>query len=163
VAAACAGGKPPNSTTASVSLPGVEAGLPRSTSPSTSAWTSTSTSPEDAGSCEGKCTGTAGDDLAKALQLHASEGRRCYNAALRTAPSLEGLIRVQVRVAADGSVCSLAAADSTMPADMTECVLDRFRGTTYPPPTDGCVDVLVPLRFKAQPGAADGGSSPSGP
>jgi hypothetical protein len=168
--AGCAAGKPPDAMSSTVSLPVAEGGADADTlattappAPSSSS-ASPASSPDDVRNCGGACAGSAGEGLAKALELRAMQGKHCYDSVLRAAPSLEGHISIIVRVAPDGSVCSAAAGASTMPADMTECVLDRFRAETYPAPVGGCVDVTIPMRFKPKPPAADAGSSvPPGP
>jgi hypothetical protein len=57
---------------------------------------------------------------------------------------------VTVRVGQDGSVCSLDVLDSTMPADMVDCVLAVFKSASYPAPDGGCINATVPMAFKPQ-------------
>jgi len=159
-ATACQAGPPPVTAPAVVSVPAVEAGAPVATAAAASAAppasSTTATAADDAGDCAGKCKGMGTQDLGMALQQRAGSARHCYNAALRVDPKLEGLLRVAVRIAPDGNVCSVAATESSVPADMAECVLGAFRGTAYPAPVGGCVDATVPMSFKAQ-------APPSGP
>jgi hypothetical protein len=105
---------------------------------------------DDPRACLGKCRGRASADLGPALQARAAEGRRCYNEALRTTPTLEGHTTVSLRVAADGSLCSATVKTSDMPAVVNDCLLGLFERQLYPAPSGGCLDAEVPLVFKRQ-------------
>jgi hypothetical protein len=55
---------------------------------------------------------------------------------------------VSVQVGPSGSVCSAAITnDSVHSSEVSTCVLSRFRGQTFPPPTQGCVTVGIPISF----------------
>jgi hypothetical protein len=81
----------------------------------------------------------------------AAEARHCFHAALRVDPTLEGASRVGIRIARDGTVCSLDMLASNMPIDMNRCVLELFERHSYPAPTDGCIDATVPMSFGPSP------------
>jgi outer membrane biosynthesis protein TonB len=119
--------------------------------------------PDATATCPDKCTGQATPELGRALQLRAGWSRHCYNLALRADPALEGAIRIQVRVAGDGSVCDAKVMESNVPEDMTACSLKVFSGATYPTFRGDCVVAVVPLRLLHQrPDAAIGGASADG-
>jgi outer membrane biosynthesis protein TonB len=117
---------------------------------------STSGVPTDGGLCSEKCRGRATPDLVNGLTLRAQQTRRCYNRALGNDPKIRGDMRILVVVARDGSTCDQRITESTLPAEMGECVLNTFRGQSYSPPVDGCIDVTIPLRF--EPATLDAGA-----
>ena len=97
-----------------------------------------------AGDCSGKVTGV----LTSALHAKARQGRGCYERALRQNPMLEGRMSIRVRVGQLGQICSArVASDTVRDPTVSSCVLQLFRGATFPPPNKGCVDVRVPLSF----------------
>lgn len=100
------------------------------------------------GGCGGTCKGSAPSALQGALGGAAGQARGCYERALRQNPLLQGRVVVAVRVAANGSVCSASlASDSLGDPGVSSCVLQKFRGGRFPSPSDGCVDVHVPISF----------------
>jgi hypothetical protein len=117
---------------------------------------SISGAPTDGGLCSEKCRGRATPDLVNQLTVRAQQTRRCYNRALGNDPKLRGEMRILVVVARDGSTCDPRVTGGTLPSEMTECVLNTFRGQSYSPPVDGCIEVTIPLRF--EPAQFDGGS-----
>jgi TonB family protein len=99
------------------------------------------------GPCGGPCSGQATGPLQSALTSRARSAQGCYNRALRTS-EVSGSITVSVQVGPSGQVCSASlAADSVHSNEITSCVLGRFRGQTFPPPTGGCVTVNIPISF----------------
>jgi hypothetical protein len=55
---------------------------------------------------------------------------------------------VSVQVGLSGQVCNASLTnDSVHSNEITTCVLGRFRGQTFPPPTGGCVTVNIPISF----------------
>jgi hypothetical protein len=55
---------------------------------------------------------------------------------------------VSVQVGPSGSVCNASlAADSVHSSEIASCVLNRFRGQSFPPPSGGCVTVNIPISF----------------
>lgn len=98
--------------------------------------------------CAGPCNGSASAGLSSALSARAASSRTCYERALRTNESLQGKMVVQVRVDANGRVCSARVAeDGVGSQEVSSCVLGSFRGAKLPPPTAGCIDVNVPMSF----------------
>jgi hypothetical protein len=99
---------------------------------------------ECAGECEGRVTGP----LTSALHAKGGQARGCYERALRQNSTLEGKVSVQVRVSSDGQVCGAAVtADTIRDPGVTSCILQLFRSGRFPRPTEGCVDVNVPMSF----------------
>ncbi len=103
------------------------------------------------GACDAKCTGTASADLAGALQQRAAAARRCYNSALANDSSLKGRVVLDVKIATNGSVCSVGVSQTDMPS-VAPCVANVFRGASFTPPTGGCVERAVPMNFTSAGG-----------
>ena len=100
------------------------------------------------GGCGPSCSGTVGGSLNTALSTVARGSRSCYERALRQNPTLQGRLMVSVRVGATGGACSASlASDALGDPSVANCVLQKFRGSTYPKPEGGCVDVQVPIQF----------------
>ena len=106
--------------------------------------------------CDGKCTGTASTELEQAIQVRASQARRCYNQALSTDSSLKGHVSIAVRVGPTGNLCSSNVASNDMgSAVVANCAANMFRAAQgYPSPHGGCVDVKVPLGVLSRAGEA---------
>ena len=99
------------------------------------------------GPCSGACTGTATGALSSALRGRAQSAQGCYNRALRTS-EVSGSLTVSVQVGPGGQVCNASLAnDSVHSNEISSCVLSRFRGQTFPPPSGGCVTVNIPIAF----------------
>jgi hypothetical protein len=104
-----------------------------------------------ANSCGGECKGEVSAELRAYLSGRASQGRKCYERALLQNATLKGRMKVQVRVSAQGPLCSVAmASDELQDPGLTACILQMFRNSVYPAPKGGCVDVAVPLSFVPQ-------------
>jgi hypothetical protein len=100
------------------------------------------------GPCGGPCSGQATGALRSALTGHAQSARGCYNRALRNNSEVSGNMMVSVTVGPGGQVCSASLANDTVgSAEVSNCVLGRFRGQSFPAPTGGCVTVNIPLSF----------------
>ena len=53
-----------------------------------------------------------------------------------------------MQVGPSGQVCNASLAnDSVHSNEIATCVLSRFRGQTFPPPSGGCVTVNIPISF----------------
>lgn len=104
------------------------------------------------GGCTGTCSGTAPPELGQALQVRASQARRCYNQALASDSSLRGHVSIAVRVGPSGNVCSAAVAANDMGSpNVAQCAANIFRSAgSYPAPRGGCVDATVPMSFVPQ-------------
>ncbi len=74
--------------------------------------------------------------------------RACYNAGLRTNPSLSGRVAVRFLISRTGTVSSAADGGSSMPdKGVVSCVVGAFRGLTFPAPESGVVTVSYPIMF----------------
>lgn len=96
----------------------------------------------------GKCgEGEGNSSLSSAVQAAAAGARGCYNRALQKG-EVQGRMNVSVQVGSTGQVCSAAISnDSVGSPQVSSCVLSRFQGRSFPPPTKGCVVVNVPINF----------------
>lgn len=100
-----------------------------------------------AGPCSGKCNGAASAALQSALRGTAQSAQGCYNRALRTS-AVSGSLTVSVQVGANGAVCGASISnDSVGSREISQCVLGRFQGKTFPPPDGGCMTVNIPVSF----------------
>jgi hypothetical protein len=98
--------------------------------------------------CAKECSGTATAALQSALAGRAGQSRSCYEKALSSNATLEGTLTVGVKVGPGGQVCSArVVADGLHDPGVSNCVVNRFAGSTFPAPQGGCADVNVPLRF----------------
>jgi TonB family protein len=122
-----------------------DAGKPvaKGTSPSSGS----ATGPAGPSPCT-KCTdGQVSGALTSALRSKAQSATGCYQRALRTS-EVSGSMTVSVQVGPSGSVCSASIVnDSVHSSEVSTCVLSRFKGQTFPPPTQGCVTVGIPISF----------------
>ncbi|MGH7286254.1 MAG: AgmX/PglI C-terminal domain-containing protein, partial [Polyangiaceae bacterium] len=88
--------------------------------------------------------------IQRIVRQNAGRYRACYEAGLRTNPSLSGRVAVMFVIGRDGAV-SLSAdagAQSDMP-DMSvrNCVVKSFYNLSFPQPQGGTVRVTYPLMF----------------
>lgn len=102
--------------------------------------------------CDGKCRGTSPPELGQALQVRASQARRCYNQALAQDSQLKGHVSISVRIGPSGNVCSASVASNDMGTpNVANCAANIFRSANgYPSPRGGCVDANIPLSFVQQ-------------
>jgi hypothetical protein len=116
---------------------GPETGPVKSTGPATN-WAAC-----DAKVCGGKVTG----DLEAALAFRAKTAHKCYDDALAQDPTLKGSVKISVRVAANGNICSASVAENELGNPMVAgCIANRFRQAGhFPSPAGGCLDVAVPI------------------
>ncbi len=98
--------------------------------------------------CAGKCgDGKASGGLQSALSSAAQSARGCYQRALRNS-EVSGSLTVSVQVGPNGQVCGASITNDTVhSADVSSCVLGRFRGRSFPAPEVGCVVVNIPITF----------------
>lgn len=96
----------------------------------------------------GKCgEGEGNSALSSAINSAAQGARGCYNRALQKS-EVSGRMTVSVQVGSTGSVCSASIGGDTVGSpQVSSCVLSRFQGRSFPPPTKGCVVVNVPINF----------------
>lgn len=120
--------------------------------------------PEDAGDGKTKPTGTGGAvsngacskcgegvstaALQQGVMGVAGSAQGCYNRALRNSAA-SGKLTVSVSVGSNGTVCNANVVNDTVGSpEIAQCVAQRFRGRTFPPPERGCVVLNVPINFK---------------
>lgn len=95
----------------------------------------------------GKCEGEGNSALSSAIQSAAAGARGCYNRALQKG-EVSGRMNVSVTVGSGGQVCGAAITSDTVGSpQVSSCVLSRFQGRSFPPPTKGCLVVNVPINF----------------
>ena len=74
--------------------------------------------------------------------------RACYETGLRNNPSLGGRVAVKFVVGRDGSVVSVGNGGSDLPdGGVVNCVVNSFRGLSFPAPDDGIVTVGYSIQF----------------
>jgi hypothetical protein len=104
----------------------------------------------------------SGGSIANAARVMAgmrAAFRACHQRSLNDDPSAAGSARLQLKVAATGSVSAVTFSPSgNLPASLGACISARARGGVFDPPAGGAT-VSVPLSFLIQ----DGGSEPSRP
>ncbi len=102
------------------------------------------------GVCSGCGKGVSTAALESKVASQANLAHGCYNRTLRS-ETAAGTLRVSVRVGSDGSVCGASIVSDTVGSpQLAQCVLGKFRGTSYPKPEKGCVVVNVPIVFKTR-------------
>ena len=78
---------------------------------------------------------------------------RCYSDAARREPGLWGRLVLRLDVAPNGAVRDIVEIDSTFPdSATTKCAIDAIRKIGFPPPTNGNIRIVVPIRFGSPPG-----------
>jgi hypothetical protein len=122
-----------------------DAGVASKTAPAGSGGT-----PGESGACAKCGQGEASSALVSAVQSTGASAQGCYNRALR-AGGAEGRLSVAVSIGSNGSVCGANITSDTVgdPA-ISQCVLGKFRGRSYPKPTSGCVVINQPISFKVR-------------
>lgn len=103
--------------------------------------------------CAVACQGTNTPQLEAAVRA-AANSRACYERALRSNAMIQGRVKVALRIAANGAVCSAGIAeDSLHSPEVTNCLLGLVRSRPYPPPGgNSCVDLFIPVTFVPQEG-----------
>ncbi len=107
-----------------------------------------STVPSNWASCDAKvCSGSVTGDLEAALAFRAKTAHKCYDDALAQDSTLKGSVKIAVRIAANGNICSASVAANDLGNPMVAgCIANRFRQAGhYPSPSGGCLDVQVPI------------------
>jgi hypothetical protein len=75
--------------------------------------------------------------------------RACFEGGLARHPKLAGLVAVRFTIERDGSVGRVADSGSDLPdADVTQCLIQRFRGLHFPAPNGGVVSVEYPILLR---------------
>ncbi len=96
----------------------------------------------------GTCSGDPNPGLPAALRAKAGQSRSCYEHALRQNAMLAGHMTVSLKINQQGQVCSASANGELGDPSVGNCVVQMFRASTFPAPTNGCVDAAVPLNFQ---------------
>lgn len=71
--------------------------------------------------------------------------RRCYEGGLRACPSLADRLVVRFHVDPDGRVSKAEAQSTTMPADVSACVLTEIRALRFPETRRGGITITYPF------------------
>jgi hypothetical protein len=73
--------------------------------------------------------------------------RSCYEAALRSDPSLAGRVVVRFEIAEDGTARNVrdGGSDASLPPTLLACIRRQFAGRRFPFPTNGHVSVVYPI------------------
>jgi hypothetical protein len=97
--------------------------------------------------CDKVCGGRATGELESALAFRAKTAHKCYDDALAQDQSLKGSVKINVRIAPNGNLCSAGVAANDLANPMVaNCIANRFRQAGhFPAPTGGCVEVDVPI------------------
>lgn len=106
--------------------------------------------PEAATGCEEmKCTGLPPEDLEEVLGVRARASHKCYDQALVFDSALTGNVDIQLRIGSNGVPCSVAVAKNTTGNDVVAaCIASAMKKGAYPAPSNGCLDVIVPMALK---------------
>ena len=108
------------------------------------------------------CRGAVTPALERELTERALRTQACYNQALYRDRSQRGRVRVSIRVADDGAVCSYkVTSDEMADPDLELCVLGILTQQPLLGAEHGCVEVAVPLLFVSRP--ADAGADGKAP
>jgi hypothetical protein len=93
------------------------------------------------------CSGGMTSDLEAALAFRAKTAHKCYDDALAQDSTLHGSVKISVRIASNGNLCSANAATTDLAnPSVAACIAARFRQAGhFPPPSGGCLDVNVPI------------------
>ena len=89
--------------------------------------------------------------IQRIVRLNSGRYINCYQAALRTNPSLEGRVTVRFVIGRDGSVQVASDGGSDIPdTSVRQCVVSSFTNLSFPAPDGGLVTVVYPLMFSPQ-------------
>src|SRR5262249_13836295 len=88
----------------------------------------------------------APDVIQAAVKTREGLVRLCYASVLRNNPALDGGVDTRFVIGNDGETSHIANGGSDLPDNATlTCVLDTFRGLTFPRPEGGIVTVSYPI------------------
>jgi len=116
-------------------------------SPSASSATKKVASSAGGGGLCGTCSGEPNPGLPAALRAKAGQSRSCYEHALRQNSMLAGHMTVSLKINQQGQVCSASVNSELGDPSVANCVAQMFRASSFPAPTNGCVDAAVPINF----------------
>ncbi|MBL9024995.1 MAG: energy transducer TonB [Myxococcales bacterium] len=107
--------------------------------------------PAGPGACSNCGQGVSNGALNSALQGAAGSARGCYNRALQKNAGAAGKLTVSVQVGPSGQVCGASITNDTVGSpEVSNCVLGRFQGKSFPKPDSGCVTVQIPMSFEVK-------------
>ena len=90
--------------------------------------------------------------------------RLCYEKGLKASPTLRGKVSVRFVIGKDGATGTVSDAGSDLPnKEVVSCVLQAFRGLSYPQPEGGVVVVVYPIKFEPGDDAAPATPPPAAP
>ena len=90
--------------------------------------------------------------IQRIVRQHLGRVRLCYENALRTNPTLQGHVAVKFVIDREGAVSTAMNNGSYLPDPaVIACVVNAFKGLSFPQPEGGIVTVVYPLTF--QPGS----------
>jgi hypothetical protein len=91
-----------------------------------------------------------GSDTERGLQLLAHQTRRkCYDPALGNDPTLQGHVRMRLKIASNGQICSAAVGSNDMSnTSVGDCAARMLMASGHvPAPKGGCVNLELPLNY----------------
>lgn len=84
--------------------------------------------------------------IQRVVRMNFGRFRACYDAGLRTNPSLTGRVVTKFVIARDGSVSIAQDGGSDLPSqEVVSCIVRNFQGLSFPTPEGGQVTVTYPL------------------
>lgn len=87
--------------------------------------------------------------------------RACYVDGLRRDPALAGRVAVSFVIGREGAVAAAVDGGSDLPdAAVIACVVDAFRGLSFPAPESGVITVNYPLLFAPEASRGDADRAP---
>lgn len=94
-------------------------------------------------------TGTATESV-RGIAAMQADFRACYQASLEHEGSVEGGVKLVIRVAADGRVQDVKADGLKLPRSTVDCLLKRAALARFEPPKGGSATITVPVTFVKQ-------------
>ncbi len=97
--------------------------------------------------CEEKrCSGRPPPDIVEEVTARAQSAHSCYDRALARNASAGGTVRISLRLGTNGLPCSVAVTENTtQDEELGGCIVDAMRTAHYPAPTQGCLDLVIPM------------------
>ncbi|RLB62428.1 MAG: hypothetical protein DRI90_09110 [Deltaproteobacteria bacterium] len=90
--------------------------------------------------------------VAHVVRLNRGRLRACYQRGLVRDATLAGRVVVRFAIDPDGSVTQTSASSSLGDADVVACIVQTFRGLTFPATEGGRIDVQYPLVLSPRDG-----------
>ena len=89
--------------------------------------------------------------IRRVVRLNDGRYRACYEAALRTNPSVQGRVTVKFLIDRTGAVGFASDGGSDIPDEgVRRCVISSFLSLSFPAPENGSVTVLYPIVFSPE-------------